>query len=633
MNITEDIKRQILSRTDIVEIVGEAIDLRQKGRNFVGLCPFHNDTHPSMNVNRDLGIYKCFACGAGGDSISFLMNYHRLSYIESMQMLAKRAGIVIPDESYEKKDKGQASKIEQTLNVLSAAAVFFQRFLETPPAALARSFYTKRGFNDSLVKEFMLGYSPDSWDSTINELKKQGFTESALDDAGLIVRNETSNTFYDRFRNRAMFPIQDYLGKVIAFGARQLNPDDKMGKYINSPQTIVYDKSQILYGLFQAKNDIRSRKFAILVEGYADVISMHQSGFKNTIASSGTALTKEQLDLLYRYSKKIYIAYDSDSAGVSAADRALELAKEKGFEVMIVRLPDGEDPDSIIQKHGNKLMNTYLDHAQTFLNFKIDLLEKSGALSTPSGKSEAVRKIIRIISSIPDRLQHDEYIRQLSSLMQISESQLKEVYNEKLVQEKKTRQKQTSKLETKVIDERRDTENDNVKTNIRKSKQKSKSYDLLNEEMVLLRIALTDSAAHDLLKDRFEFVKEKFISDEGKRLMSVVLSLTSEMLLNNLLHNDEIAEEDKDFFTQLSMNEEHPSNQWSRFRNNMPENDLIRFIQDLLYRLEQIQIDNEKEKIGIQQMNVPVEKQMELVKKIKELDEKLIKLKKFYEIQ
>lgn len=633
MNITEDIKRQILSRTDIVEIVGEAIDLRQKGRNFVGLCPFHNDSHPSMNVNRDLGIYKCFACGAGGDSISFLMNYHRLSYVESMQMLAKRAGIVIPDEYSEKKDKGQASKIEQALNALSAAAVFFQRFLETPPGSIARSFYTKRGFPDSIIKEFMLGYSPDSWDTTINELKKQGFTESALDDAGLIVRNETNTSYYDRFRNRAMFPIQDYLGKVIAFGARQLNPDDKMGKYINSPQTIVYDKSQTLYGLFQAKNDIRSRKFAILVEGYADVISMHQAGFKNTIASSGTALTKEQLDLLYRYTKKIYIAYDSDTAGITAADRALELAKEKGFEVMIVRLPDGEDPDSIVQKHGNKLMNTFLDHALPFLNFKIDLLEKSGALSTPSGKSEAVRKIIRIISSIPDRLQHDEYIRQLSSMMQISETQLKEVYNEKLVQEKKGRQKQNAKFESNAINNKRENESDNVKTNIKRSKQKSKSIDLLNEEMVLLRIALTDSAAHDLLKDRFEFVKEKFISDEGKRLMTVVLSLPSEMLINNLLHNDEITEEDKDFFTQLSMNEEHPSIQWSRFRNNMPENDLIRFIQDLLYRLEQIEINNQKEKIGLQQMNVPVEKQLELVKKIKELDEKLIKLKKFYEIQ
>jgi len=530
-------------------------------------------------------------------------------------------------------NKGQASKIEQALNTISAAAVFFHRFLETPPGSIARSFYTKRGFTDSQIKEFMLGYSPDSWDSTINELKKQGFTETALDDAGLIVRNEANTSYYDRFRNRAMFPIQDYLGKVIAFGARQLNPDDKMGKYINSPQTIVYDKSQSLYGLFQAKNDIRSRKFAILVEGYADVISMHQAGFKNTIASSGTALTKEQLDLLYRYCKKIYIAYDSDTAGISAAERALELAKEKGFEVMIVRLPDGEDPDSIVQKHGNKLMNTFLDHAQPFLNFKIDLLEKSGALSTPSGKSEAVRKIIRIISSIPDRLQHDEYIRQLSSLMQISETQLKQVYNEKLVQEKKTRQKQTSKLQSNAIDERKEDEKDNVKTNDRNSKQKSKSFDLLNEEMVLLRIALTDSAAHNLLKDRFEFVKEKFISDDGKRLMSVVLSQSSELLLNNLLHNDEISEEDKDFFTQLSMNEEHPSIQWSRFRNNMPENDLIRFIQDLLYRLEQIQIDNQKEKIGIQQFNVPVERQLELVKKIKELDEKLIKLKKFYEIQ
>ncbi|MBI5325482.1 MAG: DNA primase [Ignavibacteriae bacterium] len=632
MNITEDIKRQILSRTDIVEIIGEAIDLRRKGRSFVGLCPFHNDTHPSMNVNPDLGIYKCFSCGAGGDVISFLINYHRLSYLESMQLLAKRGGIVIPDDYYEKKDKGQVSKIELALNVLSAAAVFFQRILETPLGSTARSFYTKRGFNDSLIKEFMLGYSPDSWDSTINELKKQGFTESALDDAGLIVRNESNSSYYDRFRNRAMFPIQDYLGKVIAFGARQLNPEDKMGKYINSPQTIVYDKSQTLYGLFQAKNEIRSRKFAILVEGYADVISMHSAGFKNTVASSGTALTKEQLDLLYRYCKKIYIAYDSDSAGITAAERALELAKEKGFEIMIVCLPDGEDPDSIIQKHGNKLMNTYLDHAMPFLQFKIDLLEKSGTMATPSGKSDAVRQIIRIISSIPDKLQHDEYIRQLSSLMQISESQLKEIYKEKLIREKKSQQKSTQK----IVNDNNESKSENsssIKQNSKSINTKDKSIDLLNEEMVLLRIALTDSSAHNLLKDRFEFVKDKFISDEGKRLMALVLSQESEMLLNTLLHNDKITESDKNYLTFLSMSEEHPSVQWERFRNNMPVNDLIRLIQDLLYRLEQINIDTIKDKIRIQQLNAPVETQLELVKKIKELDENLIKLKKFYEIQ
>ncbi len=632
MNITDDIKRQILQRTDIVEIVGEAIDLRQRGKNFLGLCPFHNDTHPSLNVSRELGIYKCFSCGAGGDAITFLMEYHRLSYIEAMKLLANKTGIVIPDENWHEKDNARTDKYEVALNALTAATEFYQRSLYTPTGMIARTLFTKRGFSDETIKEFSLGYSPDSWDATLNELKKQGFNEQALDDAGLIVKNESNQSLYDRFRNRAMFPIRDYLGKIIAFGARQLDVNDKLGKYINSPQTIVYDKSRTLYGLFQAKNDIRSRKSAILVEGYADVISMHQAGFKNTVASSGTALTKEQLDLLNRYCKKIYISYDGDSAGIEAAERALEIALDKGFDLLIVNLPKGEDPDSIVQKHGSRLFNTYLDNALSFLEFKISILKANGSISTPAGKSESVRSLIKIISKIPDRFQHDDYIRQLSTLIEISENQLHQIYDDKRTSENYGRKKQSVKTEITSHTLQKETDKE-IPEQINSEKNNQMYSEIIIEEKEIIRAALTNKKVYELLTDKFESVGEKFISDVGKRLFELIMSHKGDFILNDLLHDENIRDSDKQYLTLITMNEEQPSNHWEKFRNNLPEQDLLRYIKDIIYKLEEININNELDRIQSLVKKAPIEEQLEMAKKIKECNEKLIKLKKFYEIE
>ncbi|MGA2297682.1 MAG: DNA primase, partial [FCB group bacterium] len=327
MKITDEIREEILRHTDIVDVVSESIELRKKGKNFIGLCPFHNDKKPSLNVSPELGIYKCFACGAGGDAISFMMNYHHLNFIEAIKELAKKAGVRLPEESNEPYVKEEVDKKELVLKAINAASQFYIKMMNSSEGKVARTFFKDRGFTDEIITGFFLGYAPDSWDSLMTELKKQNFTGQTLFEAGLTVQKE-DKSYYDRFRNRIMFPIQDALGKVIGFGARQLNPDDKMGKYINSPQSIVYDKSRTLYGLFQAKNEIRSKKYAIVVEGYADVLTLHQAGYTNSVASSGTALTVEQLKLLSRYTKKIYISYDADEAGIKAAERAAVLSIE-----------------------------------------------------------------------------------------------------------------------------------------------------------------------------------------------------------------------------------------------------------------------------------------------------------------
>ncbi len=381
MQYSNDLINQIRDRSDILDIIGEVVELHRKGGNYFGRCPFHNEKTPSFSVSPERGIYKCFGCGAAGSVVTFMMKYHGLSFQDSIKELARRAGIVIPTEFVSAKTKEKLTYDEQLLNSLFSASTFFQQMLGTTAGKIATAYLSKRGFSPKIIESFQLGYSPDSFNALTNHLEKQGFSQKVLLDAGLLVENKEKNTIYDRFRNRLMFPIHNSIGKIIAFGARQLTDEPDQPKYINSPQTQVYDKSRVLYGYFQAKNEIRAKKFAILAEGYADVISLHEGGFRNAVASSGTSLTREQLDLLLRICSRIYISYDSDNAGLIATQRALEMALEKGFDTRIVCLPDGEDPDSMIKKYGQSIYQKYLDEALSFVEFRYNQLKKKKLLT------------------------------------------------------------------------------------------------------------------------------------------------------------------------------------------------------------------------------------------------------------
>lgn len=302
----EHLLDEIRQRTDIVEIVSETVQLRRSGKGFLGLCPFHPDKKPSMNVNPDLGIFKCFSCGKGGNVFHFVMSKHGLTFPEAIRMLAERAGVPLPeDEIKDPEAQLKFSRKEAAYKVIESAEAYFRAQLKQSSGQLTYSYFIRRGFDDDIQQLFGLGYSPDSWTQTLQYLSEQGFSEQAMEDAGLILRRDKDNSAYDRFRGRAMFPIHDHLGKAIGFGARRMQEDDNQPKYINSPQSLIYDKSRVLYGLAQAKSTIRTLGHALLTEGYADTISLVQAGFGNAVASSGTALTVEQLQLLSRYTKTL----------------------------------------------------------------------------------------------------------------------------------------------------------------------------------------------------------------------------------------------------------------------------------------------------------------------------------------
>ena len=347
MKIPNEKIEEIRNAVDIVEYIGGFIKLKKRGKNYLGLCPFHNEKTPSFNVSLDKQMYYCFGCQRGGNVFTFIMEYDNISYVEAVTVLAEKTGIPITKIE----NNVQESETEILYSVCTFAAKAFYYNLKTEEGKFAQDYFLKRGFSEKTITTFGLGYSLRGWESLIEKAKEEGLSLYNLEKVGLLKKRD-DGSYYDVFRGRAMFPIFSPLGRVIAFGARKLYDDDPLAKYINSPETPIYQKSKTLYGLWQAKESIREKDFVILVEGYADVISVFQAGIKNVVASSGTALTTEQIQLLSRYTKNIIFLYDADSAGANAMMRGVDLILENGLDVRVVQLPEGNDPDSFVQKNG-----------------------------------------------------------------------------------------------------------------------------------------------------------------------------------------------------------------------------------------------------------------------------------------
>lgn len=624
MNITDDIKQQILNSIDIVDVVSEAIPLKKRGVNHVGKCPFHQEKTASFNVSSDRGIYKCFGCGKSGNAITFLIEFYGMTYPEAVKELAKRAGVRLVEDKQSKITKTELTKKEIVLQSLEAGTVLFSKQLETNAGKIGLTYFQNRGFSKEIIKNFRLGFSSDSWDGLINSLSKK-FPNEILFDAGLVIKRDDNKSYYDRFRGRAMFPITDTLGKVVGFGARRLNDDDSQPKYINSPQTMVYDKSHILYGIFQAKNEIRNKQCAILTEGYIDVISLHQGGFTNAIASSGTALTTEQLKLLNRFCNKLYIVYDADNAGIHAAERGLEMALEQGFEVLVVSLPEGEDPDSLIKKLGPKVFQSYLNDAVTFIDFKIELAKKQHKTSTPAERSDLIRSLIKIIAKIPDRLQHDEYIKRIANKLSLSEIQLSKVYQEK------------GNIEKLIADDAKKNEAPypdypNAEPSLKEDESIKISFDvikekLLPEENLILKIAIQDN---DILKKCAEqLVPESFFSNLAYVLMQILVQIYKD---GKEVSQELVSEENKDsiyhnYLTSLLLTNEHISENWTKYACEIDEINKNNLITELLARIELHKIENELESLKSKTNELTVEEQLELIKKVKQLSDKRAKVK------
>ena len=420
--IPQETVDKIIETARVEEVVGDFVHLKKRGTSLIGLCPFHNEKTPSFNVSVTKGIYKCFGCGKGGDSVRFVMDHEKYSYPEALKYLAQKYQIEIAEVENTPEEQAQNNRRESLYIVSAWAAKFFQQQLweSEEGIAIGLSYFKERGFRDDIVKKFELGYSPEDWDALIQKAIQEGFKEEFLEETGLSVRNDKGKT-YDRFRGRVMFPIHNFTGRVIGFGGRTLKNDKSVPKYVNSPESDIYHKSSVLYGLFQAKKAIRDEDNCFLVEGYADVLSVQQAGIENVVASSGTSLTTEQIRLIARFTKNITILYDGDAAGIKASLRGLDMILEEGLNVKVVSFPEGHDPDSYAQEVGSSAFKTYIEEQkQDFILYKTAILLKDAG-TDPLKRAALIREVVESIAKIPDSIIASVFLRECSSLMQMEE--------------------------------------------------------------------------------------------------------------------------------------------------------------------------------------------------------------------
>lgn len=459
--IPDEKKEEVREAADIVEVVSDYVKLKRSGNGFVGLCPFHSEKTPSFHVTPRLGIYKCFGCGAAGDVFNFVMETEGVGFTEAIRELADRFGVFIPQEEEPEYDEQKYLK-EGIYHALRFAGLFYYRSLiERDDAQRAREYLKKRGLSTQTIKKYGLGYAPDQWDGLLLSAQSTGIKEEYLNEAGLIKYNRNGEKAYDTFRNRIMFPIFNPSGKVIAFGGRVIG-QAKSAKYINSPQTLVYNKSEVLYGIQVAKNEIRKEGEAILVEGYTDVLSLHQAGIRNVISTSGTALTPQQMHIVHRYGDTLLMIYDSDNAGQNAMLRGLNIALREGLDVRLLQLPEGEDPDSFVRQFGKESFLTYKKkESRDFVTF---IIEKNQGLSDweedPVQKRKLITRLLQSIAQIPDAITRETFVMHLNQKVKVGDrvlfEELSRILSELKRNERREKQrvKRFEKNQSESVDDR-----------------------------------------------------------------------------------------------------------------------------------------------------------------------------------
>ncbi len=413
---------RIMAATDIVEVVSDFVSLKRRGANYWGLCPFHDDKTPSFSVSQSKGVCKCFSCGKGGSAIHFIMEHEQLSYYEALKYLAKKYHIEVQEKELSDEERQKRTDRESMLIVNAFAQEFFSKsLLETDEGrSVGMAYFRERGFNEDIIRKFGLGYSPEKRDALAQEAQRSGYKTEYLLKTGLC-REGQGGRIYDLFAGRVMFPVYSVSGKVVAFGGRILKSGVKISKYFNSPESDIYHKSNELYGIFQAKRAIEKEKCCYLVEGYTDVLSMHQSGIENVVASSGTALTPGQIRLIHRFTDNITVLYDGDAAGIKASLRGIDLILQEGMNIKVVLLPDGEDPDSFSKSQSAESFKQYIQsHETDFIRFKTQLLlDEAG--NDPIKRAGIISSIVQSISLIPDAIVRSVYVQECSRLLQIGE--------------------------------------------------------------------------------------------------------------------------------------------------------------------------------------------------------------------
>ncbi len=422
--ITKETIDKVYEAARVEEVIGDFVQLKRAGSNFKGLSPFSDERSPSFMVSPAKGIWKDFSSGKGGNAVAFIMEHSQFTYPEAIRFLAKKYNIEIEETELSNEEKEIASERESLFLVSEFASNYFQDMLVNSEEgkAIALTYFKERGFTNETIKKFSLGYSPTTWDALTKEALGKGYKLEFLEKTGLTIVGEDKQ--FDRFKGRVMFPIQSMSGRVLGFGGRILTQDKKAAKYLNSPESDLYHKSKVLYGIFHAKQAIAKLDNCFLVEGYTDVIQMHQAGIENVVSSSGTALTSEQIRLINRLTKNVTVLFDGDAAGLRASIRGIDLILEEGMNVKVCTFPDGEDPDSFAKKTPLQDLIAYLDeNAMDFIQFKASLLMKD-AKNDPIKKADLIRDMVASISKIPDRIKREVYIKETSRIMDISEEVL-----------------------------------------------------------------------------------------------------------------------------------------------------------------------------------------------------------------
>lgn len=413
---------RVFDTIQIEEVVGDFVDLKKRGTSLIGLCPFHNEKSPSFNVSISKGIYKCFGCGEGGHAVDFIMKHEKYSYPEAIRYLAKKYNIEVEEDEKSEEQLLAHDRRESLLIVTNWAASIFQDSLwnSDEGKSIGLSYFKERGYRDDIIKKFELGYSPESWDYLYNNALSAGHQDEYLEETGLIIKKEGGKA-YDRFRGRVMFPIHNLTGRTVGFGGRTLKTDKKVPKYVNSPESDIYHKSAILYGLYFARKSIVTADNCYLVEGYADVLSVHQAGIENVVATSGTSLTSEQIKLISRFTKNVTMLYDGDAAGIKASLRGTDMLLKEGLNVKVLLFTDGHDPDSYIQKYGPNSFEAYIQkNQQDFISFKTQILLQDAG-SDPVKRAGVIREIVESIALIPDQIKASVFIRDCSTKLDIEE--------------------------------------------------------------------------------------------------------------------------------------------------------------------------------------------------------------------
>lgn len=610
MRIPDTKIEEIRNASDIVDLVSAYVQLKKRGKNYFGVCPFHQEKTPSFAVNEEKQIYHCFGCGAGGDVFKFLMEYKSISFIEAVQEMAEQLGIKI---EYDQNISAEAQNEQETyydIN-LKAARYFSDNLLKSLAGEYARDYLLGRKLTEKTMRNFGLGFALPGWDNFVKFAKENDIDLENTTRLGLTDTKDNGG-YYDKYRNRIIFPIFSTNGRIIAFGGRILDDNEQAAKYLNSPESMIYHKKRSLYGLYHAKDEIRKFDKVILVEGYMDVIALSQGGVKNVVAASGTSLTEEQAQLLSRFTKNVVLLFDADAAGIKAALRGIEILLKQDFEVKITTLPKGEDPDSFINKFGKDEFNNQILKAQNFLEYQTTQFQEAGMFDDPVKQAEAIREMVKSAALVVDELKRNLLIKTIAKKFGL---------REKLIETELIKHLNQLNRQQKKTDDRIAQKNSTGKPD--KLKENTQERDL---------IKLLFSGNLHVMEKIINFIQpDEFTNPIYKRLAEIIYDCYDHDIKSPASIIEKIEDDNlKRFTLGFAISEEAISKRWDTYHSDGEiKIDLDKYVDDILKRYKLQKIDEQIKETNNKISELSDEAEMiELMKEIKELqEEKKILLK------